>query len=295
MNSKQISMLVVRLGPDSPFFSMIMGGRVGRRPLSLARRVQIATTDPALLGHISQSYALARIPLPEFSWPAAVLRAYDFFSSSNGEDKDLVIAYELQGPEREFERSVIRALLLCPEATDAQIAEVFALRPEVVALFESLWWRVRDRARDHLFLAQILSGRDSVAEAEHVGEAAEWALRLLRRGRTTGSAQEVLMEARLLSPAPGIPEKKLLETILRKFLEGVLADQQKGQFDKRELKLLEKYLADSDLEPAWEDPFLLISQDKEAQATVQQMVRQHIASLLIGEEEHRATAVDFEI
>lgn len=285
MNAKQIQSLVLLLAPDGPYFEL-MGRQMSQRPHSLARRLQFALMDPGLLAHISESYALSRLPLPEFPWPAAVHRAYRFFLDPKTEDKNLASAQRLQRPESQFEGNVIRGLLLCPEATDEMIAKVFEVEPEAINLFELLWWRVR--GRELLYLCQVLNGRYSLAEPGIDNESEELAVRLRRVGHKSVDPRAVLIEADLVgwSEEP-VPESKLFEQVIRNFLESLLGGCQKGQLSKRELSLVEKYLPTLhdclQTDSTSEDIFLAISRNKECQAKIKEFLEEQRTSKLKAE------------
>ena len=136
MTTQQIQLLVLLLPPNSPYFHRVFGLRLRQQQPSLTERLQVALNDPALLWNIVQSYGEANLPLPQFQWPASIWRAYEFVTDPECIDESLTQAQELQTPERWAERDLIRALLMCPDATDERIAEVLGLDVEVIQLFE---------------------------------------------------------------------------------------------------------------------------------------------------------------
>lgn len=261
MGTDTICNLVLALPAEEPYFRLAFRNQSGQRLRSLPERLQVALRDPALAGNFARNYALAELPLPEFDWDPAVRHAYDYFLHPERGDENLRLAVELQRPESWFERDVIRALLWCPESTDAAIAEVFQFEAEVVHLFEVLFWSCRDRFDDALYLTQILNGGRSALR----GTIGDFGRNLLRVARRTGRPEAVLHAAEL-SRASEPRADEVIEAQLEELLLGLAAAGQ-GQA----LSLVDQYLEEP-VAAEWMDDLTRLSLDPHAMAVLKDMV-----------------------
>ena len=204
MTAQQIQLLVLLLPANSPYFQRVFGTRPSQRPPCLSERLQLALNDPALLWNMAQSYAEANLPLPEFAWPASVRRAYDFLIDPERIDENLTQARDLQSPDHWVDRDLLRALIMCPDATPQRIAAVFGFDVEVIILFE-LWWNFTSRSRELLYVAQLVNGNDG-----------DLGVRLMRVARITGKFRAVLLAAGRADPNEAGSDDELLERISRR-------------------------------------------------------------------------------
>lgn len=236
--------------------------------LSPAECLQVMLVDPQLCWNIPRFFAEAKLPLPDFPWPTPVLKAYQFCSDAQYRDDNLRWAYELQQPEWWQVRDLVRPLLLCTDSTNDSISQSVHFPPEVISDFEALWWNVRDRRGDLLYLAQLLDGQRS-----EVGR------QLMRVACLTNNSKLVLMAA---GGQTDLSDKELRQQIEQWLVtEGELG-QQLGLMSKKQnpaLALLEQYLLGCQKPFKW-DPAIYISLDKSMQAVVQQMAQDHMRDLL---------------
>lgn len=116
-------------------------------------RTHSALNNPAWGRHIASAYAEADTPLPEGPWPETILRAHHFFSHDQTCDDDLMLAEVLHLVQNQAQAGLMHALLLCPDGTDERIGEVFQYRPDVVRLTDQLYYNVRDRRDEPLYLS----------------------------------------------------------------------------------------------------------------------------------------------
>ncbi len=104
-------------------------------------------------------------------------RAYLYLQHRGGiPDRDLAIAYSVQ--QRPRQRDWLRAFLLT-NATFEQIATWLHLKVEVVWLFCELFWNIRHRLKDGIFMADLLC-LDRVGEVDLVSA-------LMRLANTQGA------------------------------------------------------------------------------------------------------------
>ena len=292
MTTQQIQLLVLILPPNCPYFHRVFGLRLRQQQPSLTERLQVAFNDPALLWNIVQSYGEANLPLPQFQWPASIWRAYEFVTDPECIDENLTQAQELQTPERWAERDLIRALLMCPDATDERIAEVLGLDVEVIQLFE-LWWNFRSRSRELLYAAQLVNGRDWVAEPQDESAPGEFGIRLMRVARVSGKFEAVLLAAGRKDPSEMGRVEELLEQIERAVLTEAWVRQQSGFIGKEHnpaLALAEKYLLSQSETPEsdliFSDPLLALSLNKRAQLVVREHLQRQAAERMRAEREY---------
>jgi hypothetical protein len=125
-----------------------------RRPLLLGDKLDLATNDVAFAWNLACSYFEAQQPMPAALCRHVAFRAY-LYRKNGGRipDRDLASAYALQ--QRPRQRKWLRAFLLT-NATFEQIATWLHLKVEVVRLFSELFWNVRHRLKDGIFMADLL-------------------------------------------------------------------------------------------------------------------------------------------
>jgi hypothetical protein len=286
MRTTDIVNLTLILEPDIPYFAQVFGPERRSNPPVLAERLQVTLADFELLWNLPRSFAAAGLPLPAFAWPAAAHRAYRRCSEPGYFDEDLDMAYELQLPEHEQDRDLIRGLLPT-DATDESIAELFQYRPGVIADFHELWWNVRDRRSAGLYMAGLLVGRHS-----------DFACKLLRVGSLTGKASLVLLAADLPNAGcQGLTDENVMQQIEEFLVTEAAVGQQLKYITKRNnpaLALVEEFLLDSEAPVKELDILTQLSMNKSAQALFKQLFQKQSQELLeagrnaLGKEEPNA-------
>jgi len=178
---------------------------------------------------------------------------------------------------------------MCPDATDERIAEVLGLDVEVIQLFE-LWWSFRSRSRELLYAAQLLNGRDWVAEPQGESAPGEFGIRLMRVARVSGRFEAVLLAAGRKGPSEMGRVEELLKQIERALLTEAWVRQQRGFIGKEHnpaLALVEKYLLSQSETPEsdliFSDPLLALSLNKRAQLVVKEHAQRQSAQRLQAE------------
>jgi len=152
MTAERIRQIVHLIGPHSPYWRMVRSASA--HPLPLAVRFHFALADPALGWHLARSYAGPGLPLSVGLSESAIVRAYRFLRDPYRRDVHVSLAHDLTQPDRQGQRNLLRALLLC-NMTPHQIAQDCGLPVDVVELFEGLFWNCRDRLNERVYLARI--------------------------------------------------------------------------------------------------------------------------------------------
>jgi hypothetical protein len=65
-------------------------------------------------------------------------------------------AYELTHPANQTTQNLLQALLICPELPLEKVSELMGLPLAVVQAYEGLFWNVRDRLDDRLYLSRLV-------------------------------------------------------------------------------------------------------------------------------------------
>ena len=272
MRTTDIVTLTALLGPDIPYFVKVFGPERRENPPVLAECLQVTLADFALPWNMACSFAQAGLPLPDFPWPAAVHQAHRFCSATGCGDEDLETAYELQLPEHQEERDGIRGLLLT-EATDERIAEVYQLRPRVIAYFEGLWWHVRDRRSELLYIAGLLDGQPN-----------DFAGKLLRLGSWTRDCRLVLMAADLpIAAGQGGTDEDDMKQIEEFLVTEAAVGQALGCVTKRDnpaLAVAEEFLLEAQAPPEDLDILTQLSLNKEAQRALKEVIMKRAEEIL---------------
>ena len=243
MTARQLHRVGQLLPPDSPYFQL--GFRDQPEKLSsssVAQRVHLALSDPAIGWNVTETYATTGLPLPELDWPPAVLRADAFLRGRTSSDLNVGLAHQLNVPENKAQRDLLRPLLLCRDTTLEQLADRCRLSLDTLTLFEALFWNCRDRSKERLYLAQLCQqpGFCRVAE-EHPAE--DRGRELLGIAYRTGSADLVLAAAGVAPPpCRSSPLEVLYPQILNDILITAAAGLKTGAVSKLENPLLELVL-----------------------------------------------------
>jgi hypothetical protein len=195
------------------------------RSSSAAQRVDLACADPAFGLHVSESYATAALPLPEMPWPGAVLRAHASLRDPNSADVNVALALQLNLPERQPQRDLLRALLICQDNTVQELADLCRLRLEVLSFFETLTWNCRDRCQERIYLAQICQVPGFGRAGGWPRETRDLAPHLLQIAYRSGRTQVVLATAGL---APGPAAESSVETLQNQIVDAMLASVVEG-------------------------------------------------------------------
>ncbi|SRR6266568_2681487 len=245
MTREQVENFAQMLPAASPYFERVFGNRPSERPPSEWERIDKALLDPAFGWNVAASYPTMVLPLPDLDWPTAIVRAHRYLGNPNLRDDNLVFAQILNLPENGAQRGLMHALLLCEDGTDELIADWFQCGVDAVGLHSELFWNVRDRHADPLYLAHILQDNDLAGRSLREGSQAQFGLELVRLASRTGKAQTVLAAAGVARAfTDRISVEARIEQILHKLLVLAatgLANQRKSAQENRALALLCKY------------------------------------------------------
>jgi hypothetical protein len=254
MRAADIANLTVLMGPVNPLFAQVFEGRASDDPPSLAECLQVTLSDFELGWNLASSFAAAARPLPDFVLSPSIVRAHQACLDPGCLDNDLATASELQMPQQRTVRDAIRGLLLCPEATDQSIGTALGVSPGVVRDFEALWWNVRDRRRDLLYMSQLLNSQDSALAQRQL----KWGLR--------GKTEWILLAGDISNPT--LSDEQLRAQMVEMLLTEALELQQQESMAKADnpaLELVEKFLLNPDQPLEEVDILTALSFNKEAQ------------------------------
>jgi hypothetical protein len=156
MNSRQVRETIRLLSPDSPVYRPDPN-RSRRRngkedPMRTAGRWSEGMTAPNWGWRVAYSYFIERKPLPPTIQNPAIRRAYYFLHGQD--DENLAIVVSLFLPGNSDRRIVLQGLLCAKDITLSGIAHLLGLHPDVIELYESLFFNVR--GRDSLYLATAI-------------------------------------------------------------------------------------------------------------------------------------------
>src|SRR5205814_172251 len=134
-------------------------------------------------------------PLPSFVVVPVVIRAYGFLLEIDHIDINLALAYLLTLPESKPQRDLLRALLICEHATVEIVAGLCGLDPEVVQLFESLFWNCLQRKQERPYIMRICNQTGSARVGGSESAKVDLSLEPLRIAYQSGRTELVLATA----------------------------------------------------------------------------------------------------
>lgn len=157
MKEPEIRLLAEQLPPDCPYFRQAFRHNPAKlRNSTLATRQAAALNDVALGWNLASSYAEAGLDTPPFITQTAVVRANCKLLYPDCKDAAVTNAEVFNTPEFKPRRNLLQALLCCPGTSVQDIAGQCHIDPDVLSLFEQLFWNVRDRLEEKLYINQLL-------------------------------------------------------------------------------------------------------------------------------------------
>ena len=114
-----------------------------------------AVNDPGYGWKVIKSFADSGQALPAFVTEPALVRAYGYLRNSNDDD-DVRQALVVEHSESKVRRIMLRCLLLRPEYGYAAIAERIGITEAAVLIYENLFWNLRDRMDDPIYIASLV-------------------------------------------------------------------------------------------------------------------------------------------
>jgi len=236
--------IVRELPSDDPYFQMAFSNQPDKLiSSSLAQRIDLALSDPAFLWNLAESHATRGLPLPTANLPCAVCRAYAFLLDPKRSDINVGLAQELNSPENQEERDIIRAVLLCQDMTMEELAKRCGTNLEVLALFEALFWNCRDRCKERIYRAQLCQQAGFRRATGGEQDSNNLAQELLTIAYNSGSTELVLATAHVaVPPGKGSPHRMEYQQLGDRVISSVLRKLRNGSVSKSENPLLEPVL-----------------------------------------------------
>lgn len=114
-----------------------------------------AVNDPAFGVGFIRSFVELRRPLPVTVYESQLLRAYCYLWHRNG-DQDVRAAFELRRQRDSARCVLLECLLLRSECDEAAIARKLSLTEATIQIYGTLFWNVRDRLEDRIYLNTLV-------------------------------------------------------------------------------------------------------------------------------------------
>ena len=244
MTGPESQRIVRQLPSDDPYFRLAFRSQPDKLvSSSLAQRIDLALSDPAFGWHLAESHATRGLPLPTVNLPSAVLRAHAFLLDPRRSDVNVGLALELNSPENQDERDIIRAVLLCRDLTMEELAKRCGKDLEVLALFEALFWNCRNRSKEPIYRAQLCQQAGFRRATGGEQDSNNLAQELLTIAYNSGSTELVLATAHVaVPPGKGSPLRMEYQQLGDRVISSVLTKLRNGSVSKSENPLLEPVL-----------------------------------------------------
>jgi hypothetical protein len=186
MNTNAVCESVRLLPPNSPAYRANLPGYNStskHRTLGANDRWSEAVNDPAWGWCIAYGYYQAQEPLPSSIRDQNIRRAYWYLQGHR--DEQMAMACGIRTSHHGNTRAVLQGLLCARDISHEGIANLLGLEPEVVRLFEGLFFNVRGREGSFAMNQAFPQSRiGAVAEAEKDYDEVD--LMLMRVGRDYG-------------------------------------------------------------------------------------------------------------
>ena len=218
MTAHRIEQLVRLLPLEATLFSPNRGP--GATVPRFAECLAGALNDPAFGHRFAIEYVGRFESLPAAVYELWFRRAYLHYAGTNEiPDSIMTQVEQLVLPGSQSTRDILNALLVCQDATHAQIAGFLGLDVQVIQFYEKLHFNVRDRAADKTYMARLVypQGRFDSLKTDGVNDLST-ASRLLMAGHQFG-AHEVLWLAGLNTAQT---ERPSVEQHLKEFVGALL-------------------------------------------------------------------------
>lgn len=151
----------------------------------------VCLLDPTFGWHFVRAFVEVDKPMPGDVNEQVLLRAYD--AEKNGRrDTEMQSACVLKHPHFISYRNVIEALLLCPDMKMKKIAELAHLPNEVISLYDDLFFNVRDRITEKLYINSIVYRQTRNVELQERYGTEEEAGMLMKRLAVNSGSDAVL-------------------------------------------------------------------------------------------------------
>jgi hypothetical protein len=114
--------------------------------------------DPAFLANLARCFVDAELPVPSWLLRYLPYRAYLYLMGQRT-DTAMVMAYAIA--QSRIQADHLKTLLLARDITLEQIAARCKIRVEEVRIFHDLFWNVRERLDEELFMTELLEREGS--------------------------------------------------------------------------------------------------------------------------------------
>lgn len=135
----------------------------------LLNRRALALLDPAFAWKFAQAFAQLRQPLPAIVSEPLIKQAYAHISGQ-AINEDINEAQIFQHPKWGNHRGFLEALLLLPDLRLDEVAKHVGVSVSVVMLYEHLFWSVRDRLAETMFINELCYPQSSLVECRGEGD-----------------------------------------------------------------------------------------------------------------------------
>ena len=120
----------------------------------LINRRACALLDPSFPWKYAEAFAQLRQPLPAMVSEPFIKTAYDVLLHRTS-DGSISEAQVFQHPKWANKRGFLEALLLLPSLRLDEVAKYAGISVSTVMAYEGLFWSVRDRLQDQMFMAEL--------------------------------------------------------------------------------------------------------------------------------------------
>ena len=225
MLKSRIIELVSIIPPESRIYADATPVARGATPpaeadVAINRRAN-ALLDPAFPWHYAKAFAQLRQPLPAMVHEPYIKLAYEHIMN-RAINEDISWGQIIQHPKWQTKRGILEALLLLPDLRLDQVAAYTGLAVTTVMIYEGLFFSVRDRLEDKLFINEI-----AYPQTKHVEYQAEY--------WNTAEPSELMIRAAFHGD---------LDTVLEIFGSRTPREEQSSEVSMKRLK--SRTLADAD-------------------------------------------------
>jgi len=147
---------------------------------------------------------------------------------------DLNVALAQVINESKPQRDLLRALLICDDATPASLADLCARDSDVIGLFDCLFWNCLDRKAERPYIARICQQTGGVAAQNRQEGLEDLGLQLLRIAYRTGRTALVLAAAGVVPLKEQLSIKEIYGQIQKGLIASAAAGVLNGQVTEAE-------------------------------------------------------------
>jgi hypothetical protein len=156
MNVSRIEDLVLSVPGDVPLYTRVTPGTSARPTQEqIVERTNLAVWDPHFPWLYAAAFANAKRRLPCEANEDYLRTAHEF--SANGRMcREVKWALMLQNPASSMTRYMLEALLLIPSQSIEAVSRISGIDVEIINTYEQLFFNVRDRLNDLIYINKIV-------------------------------------------------------------------------------------------------------------------------------------------